>query len=314
MLAIPEDFFKEEIRLGFVVSEAMKRAWAVQINMLDEILEVADKHGIRVWLDYGTLLGAVRHHGYVPWDDDLDISVMRSDYLPLLRYLEEELPPYRDVLSFHNNPRFNQPKAVISSRKNIDVGNDPVQEKITKLHYGFPCSTWVDIFPMDYVPDDPERWNNIRNLYLAAHDLALNMDILRTTGEFEETLTQLERITETPIKRDENIRASIWLLSEKIATLTTKKESHYLAWYHDNTDPAVKKMRPTSAFARSLYVEFELIKAPIPVGYDEVLRSVYGSQYMTPKKGGTSHDYPHFLGNERIILSSSILGQLGDIF
>lgn len=64
-------------------------AWLIAI--VDKVL---GKHGIRYWLDWGTLLGAVRHKGFIPWDDDIDLAIPRSDYEKALKVLKEELTPY----------------------------------------------------------------------------------------------------------------------------------------------------------------------------------------------------------------------------
>ncbi len=314
MPVFPDSFWKEELRVGFYISETMKKAWAIQLTILEEILEVADKHGIKVYLDYGTLLGAIRHHGYVPWDDDIDISVFRKDYIPLLRYLKEELPPYRDVRSIHTTSGFNQPNAVIANRAKFDIGNNPEQKPITDMHYGFPCCTWVDIFPMDYVPDDKDMWNTIRNLYMVAYDVARGMDQLKSTGELEPILSELERLTGTRLKRDENLRTSIWMLAENISCMTKKKESSNVVFYQDNIKGNPNYMRPLSVYSKTLFVEYEMIKAPVPIGYNTILRSTYGDSYYITKRGTSAHDYPHFANQERLILSYSKLGQLGDIF
>ena len=73
-------FFREEIRNGFLVTEKMKRIWYTEISLLQELDRVCKKYGLRYFAEYGTLLGAVRHKGFIPWDDDIDVAMFRDDY------------------------------------------------------------------------------------------------------------------------------------------------------------------------------------------------------------------------------------------
>lgn len=312
MISIPSSFFEEEEREGFTIPEVMKKNWANQLCLLDEILEVADKHNIKIWVDYGTLLGAVRHHGYIPWDDDLDTSVFREDFASIAKYLQEELPSYRNVSSFYTTDKWDKSTIVVSTRRNFDIGNSKEEAIITQKNYNFPCSGWVDIFPMDYVPDDPERWNLIKNLYSAMHNMALNMDSLIEKGEFEEDLIQLESLIGTSIKRDENLRQTLWMLSEDIASMTSQNESNYIGYYPGLIVDEQYK-RPLSAFSEMIQTNFEMIKVPIPRGYDSILKINYGD-YLVPKRESSGHDYPHFKHQEFSIIACNKIGQLGDVF
>ncbi len=303
MLDIPRLFFKEENRLGFNISEVMKQNWAVQLTMLTEIFEIAARHNIQVWLDYGSLLGAVRHHGFIPWDDDVDISVLRKDYVPLLQYLQKELPPYRNVQSIHTSNGWNQAKAVIASRYELDYGNNSEEKMITDMEYGFPYVTFIDLYPLDFVPDDVNLWGTIRNLYQLAYGLAIDMDSHMASGSFDDNLSVLEDLTKVNIKRDENIRTSIWMLAERISSICTESESSQLAWYPDVMNNAVVNARPIDAYSKSLQVAFEFIDALIPQGYETILRAIYGEQYYIPKQGTATHDYPFYSDQERLLLS-----------
>ena len=77
---LPESFFNEEIICNFKVTKERKKLFAVLLGILLKIDYVCKKHGIKYFIYGGTLIGALRHGGFIPWDDDLDIAMLRDDY------------------------------------------------------------------------------------------------------------------------------------------------------------------------------------------------------------------------------------------
>lgn len=92
-----KDFYKPGYIDGFYVDSTMKRFWAASIETLEEIDKVCRKHNIIWYADGGTLLGAVRHKGFIPWDDDVDIVMKRKDYEKFLQVAPMELPEHYKV-------------------------------------------------------------------------------------------------------------------------------------------------------------------------------------------------------------------------
>ena len=77
---IPEHFLEKEVRCEYTISRQMKEVWAVCIDLLEEFKRVCRKYQLHYIADFGTLLGAIRHKGFIPWDDDLDVAMPREDY------------------------------------------------------------------------------------------------------------------------------------------------------------------------------------------------------------------------------------------
>lgn len=94
-ISIPDGFLNEEIRCGYKVSTKMKAVWAVELDLYKELERVCNKYNLKLFAFAGTILGAVRHRGFIPWDDDMDFAMSRKDYDILCEHAIEEFSyPY----------------------------------------------------------------------------------------------------------------------------------------------------------------------------------------------------------------------------
>lgn len=133
-------FFEEEIRDGYYISGVMKRYWAAQMEILMDVAKVCEKYNIKWFADYGSLLGAARHGGFIPWDDDLDINMPRHDYEKFIAVMHEELGEFY--------PQSN----------NVDYSFLKIYKKDTifkEVFNDMSCDgIWIDIFPIEYAPNN----------------------------------------------------------------------------------------------------------------------------------------------------------------
>ena len=144
------EYFDDEIREDFYVSGLMKRVWAANLEVMSDVAKVCEKHNIRWLADYGTLLGAVRHGGCIPWDDDFDICMLRDDYNRFLEVAEKELPENYVVLSCHNVYDDLLTRVVNSMNPCFE------DEFLLKYHQCY-IATGIDIFPIDYMAPTKEE-------------------------------------------------------------------------------------------------------------------------------------------------------------
>ena len=120
-----------------------------QMRMLDILLEIdkiCKKHDIKYWLSSGTLIGAMRHNGFIPWDDDLDIEMMRSDYVRLLEVLPQELPDWLALQSDKTDPYYFFCYAKVRDRRSKMLEQN-AYDRMWKEQ-----GIYIDIFPMEQHP------------------------------------------------------------------------------------------------------------------------------------------------------------------
>ena len=129
----------------------------VMYGIMKEIVRVCDKHNITYYLSGGTLLGAVRHHGFIPWDDDVDLEMPWKDYKRFLRIAPQELPKDLFVQTFYTDPGY--PNVFAMVRKSGTTAM-PVSQKDLGIHWGIE----VDIFPIVGLYRDQRLYRRQRKL------------------------------------------------------------------------------------------------------------------------------------------------------
>lgn len=290
-ISFPDDFFQDEVRDGFFVEHKMKCAWAAQMEVLAEIDRICKKYGIRYFADSGTLLGAVRHKGFIPWDDDIDIAMLRNDYRKFFSIVRAEMPEGWAALEM--DEEYDELFGRVVNSGIYDSG----QERLIRFH-GCPYAVGVDIFPIDYVPPvkaEEEIW------YLISQYLFELIQNLKTLGEdnirekIEPDLQVMEEMCRVKFDRSGNLERQIRELLNRMVQMYPGDDAEELEYII--LDLAKKEKRykyKPEWYAESIDVPFENIRIPIPAGYVEVLRVLFGDDYMIPQKGGADHDYPFY--------------------
>ena len=125
----------------------MRKVQLTQLEIAKEIKRVCEENDIRYFLADGTFLGAVRHKGFIPWDDDMDFGMLRADYEKFCRIAPSKLKPEYCLQTWYTDPNYSLPFGKVMKRGTVYLES----KKTRRLkENGF----YVDIFPYDYVPEN----------------------------------------------------------------------------------------------------------------------------------------------------------------
>lgn len=291
---IPDKFLEGEIRDGFYVENMMKKAWAAQLEVLNEVDKICRQYDIKYFADCGTLLGAIRHKGFVPWDDDMDITMKRQDYIRFCQIVQQQQGEI-EIINVHTDSDWTDMLSRVINGRIINYNPEHM-----KKYHGFPYIAGIDIFPLDYVAPTKEEDELQCNMISIVGSFA---DVVRRADTSQEEKVQvkkeIENLCGVKFNDTEPLSAQLLKLTERLAMMYSEEESHAVALMGDHAGPRPLDVYPKEYYSESIYVPFEYTTIPVPIGYENILKRKYGEDYMIPYLGGTNHEYPFYRKQQR---------------
>lgn len=275
-----QDFLKEEIQCDFLVTSQRKRIWAIEIATLLQFDAVCKRHNLRYWLGFGALLGAVRHGGFIPWDDDIDVLMPRTDYNRLFTLGNEFSEPY-----FLQTP-YSDPGAVFSTIRLRNSNSTWMVKEFAaeKINFGLG----IDIFPLEYwkMEGKEDEEDIIRKLI---YDCSTYLRRNFPNKPPESEARVLEYLRRTGGKTG----LQDWEKMQRIAECVPPESADCLACLCTSGYAYNRQKWSISNFSSTLFLPFAGYEFPVPSAYSAVLEVSYGKDYMQfppVAKRGVWHD------------------------
>lgn len=256
--------------------DTLKKIQACEIDILSKIDAICKKHNLEYFGIGGTALGAVRHQGFIPWDDDIDIGMPRADYQRFLEVAAEELPEGYHIQNFRTEPK--TPFYFTKIRKD---GTKFVEYylKDHKIHHGI----FVDVFPFDNIPDG--KW--AEKIHFRCTRILYQLYLSKTLNTMFSS--RLEQIGEGKKSYKYYVRKILHLL------LTPVPKKWIYSWLNGCSQLYNKRetLRMGHVARKRLMVsrqmlypicelEFEDIHMPVPKDYDGYLKNQFGDYMVLP--------------------------------
>ena len=271
-----ESFLKAETLCDYEVDENKKKLWLVGLDLLAELDSVCRRHGLKYFLFFGSLLGAIRHNGFIPWDDDIDVAMPRDDYDKLVLYRDELKSPY-----FLQTPTTDEGYFFSFNKlRNSNTTNISLPFKYEHFNQGI-C---LDIFPIDSYTTNglEEKFQRIKELVI---DLSTYMRM--RNPELDEADRQ--RVLSYSGRKPEETFQMI----QDICLADRYIPSETAGYISGNVYGAKKQTFCKEYMDEVIEHSFYGLPVFIPKHYDGVLTTLYGDYMAFPpkeKRGTWHHD------------------------
>jgi lipopolysaccharide cholinephosphotransferase len=259
----------------------MKEVRSIQLVLLKKLLEVCKRNNLRIWADSGTLIGTVREHGYIPWDDDIDMGMLRPDYDKLVEISQQEFTGRFFFQTAYSDKEYPRGHAQLRMRNTTAILPNDVDKP---FHMGI----FIDIFVYDVVPSDAKELETLRQQVITQKEKLFSYcDKMRFWKVFSSPVLYF---------RHKRIRKEISQIGftkayadyENLFRAHPLKEDSYIGEISFDFDNYANQQINVKDFSDTLYMPFEDTQIPVPIGYDAILTSMYGD-YMRPVQEPTCH-------------------------
>lgn len=234
----------------------------IQLGILDAVHEYCIKKGIRYFLSSGTLIGAVRHKGYIPWDDDIDLYMPREDYDRFIYQFKDDVHDLK-VVSLETDSNYPQPFAKVIDTRTV----------LTEENCAYELGVYIDIFPVDGVPSNKLK-RKIKSLLLFAVEMLISRKRNMARSKRKNGIKQLCHMLMKPIR----LQSFLALKDIIIRKLFPEKDAKQVVNYTYLGAGVISK----DAISQSVDIEFEGKKYKTMVGYEEYLSQTYGDYMKLP--------------------------------
>ncbi len=234
--------------------------------------DFCNEHGLLFYMCGGCCIGSLRHKGFIPWDDDVDVFMPRDDY----EKLKELWPKYANTEKYacvYADKNRVDGNLFVTIRDNETTAIKPYQVDMDISH-----GVALDVLPLDGWPDGKMKrkmqvfWALVYSLYCAQTVPVNHGKAVSVAGKIALTLV--------PSKK---LRYKLWKLAERKMTKYPIKKCNYITELCSGPY-YMKKQYPREAFDKAIWVDFENVKMPIPQGYDVYLRTAFGDYMKLPPK------------------------------
>lgn len=264
--------------------KALKKLQSLELMILKDFIKVCEDNDLRYYLHYGSLLGAIRHKGFIPWDDDLDVLMFREDYERFNQIFKDNFDEKYQLL---NNCTEKEYFYLFSK---LMLKDTKCEEKwMSQLNFNIGIN--IDIFVLDDLSNNKiKRFYQIKKTFLynklmimskvKLDDLPMH---IRFISSFTHTFLNIFKITPS-------------VISKKYLNFLKKYGDKKSNLVFDNSAPAqaYPQIFNRNDFEPSVKVKFEDIEATVPKNYDKILKNIYGDYMQLPPK---EKRYNHSIDN-----------------
>lgn len=248
----------------------------ILLDLLLSFHRFCEEHDIHYSLDYGTLLGAIRHKGFIPWDDDIDVCMLRADY----EKLEHEFPKDKEsnysFFTLNREKKWNRPYGKFVNTKTIEIED---------VNNNVGVGLGIDIFPIDDAPDDVLVFESFRKRRLLLVQASTIKGLVWSKGRslIKNIIVIISHFLLLPFSNR--------FLAKTIDRYIQKNNGKSFSYVYHSCDAVKSKMRyPKSFFCDYVDVPFEGYSFRVIVEYDKYLTQIYGNyMQLPPEEKRVSH-------------------------